>query len=79
MSYPHIVFGEIRRDFSFPFRRCGVQRGIFKKLTYEDKFDRNYACWVKNNPRGWAWWKKKNRKEARQKLKKELRSVIDEQ
>lgn len=56
-----------------------MQRGIFKKITYEDKFDRNYACWVKNNPRAWAWWKKKNRKEARQKLKKELRSVIDEQ
>lgn len=56
-----------------------MQRGIFKKLTYEDKFDRAYACWVKNNPRAWAWWKRKNRKEARHKLKKELRSEIDEQ
>lgn len=56
-----------------------MQRGIFKKLTYEDKFDRVYACWVKNNPRAWAWWKRKNRKEARHKLKKELRSEIDEQ
>lgn len=50
-----------------------MQRGIFKKLTYEDKFDRAYACWVKNNPRAWAWWKRKNRKEARRKLKRELR------
>lgn len=25
-------------NFSFPLRRCSVQRGIFKKLTDEDKF-----------------------------------------
>lgn len=54
-----------------------MQRGIFKKLTYEDKFDRAYACWVKNNPRVWDWWKRKNRREARRKLKKELRLEID--
>lgn len=51
MSQPHIVFGENRKIFFFPLRRCSMQRGIFKKLTYEDKFDRAYACWVKNNPR----------------------------
>ena len=22
---------------------------IHKKETFEDKFDRNFACWVKNN------------------------------
>lgn len=49
-----------------------MQRGFFKKLSFEDKFDRTYACWVKNNPHAWAWWKRRNRREARRKLKTEL-------
>lgn len=38
---------------------------IHKKLTFEDRFDRRYACWVKNNPKAWRWWKQKNRKKYR--------------
>lgn len=36
-----------------------------KRLTFEDKFDRKYACWVKNNRKAWMFWKKKNRKKYR--------------
>ena len=42
-----------------------------KKLTFEDRFDRKYACWVKNNNKAWAWWKRKNRKQYRQIKNKE--------
>lgn len=41
-----------------------------KKLTFEDKFDRKYACWVKNNPKAWAWFKRENRKKYRKILKR---------
>ena len=44
-----------------------------KKMTFEDKFDRRYACWVKNNRKAWRWWKKKNRKDFRRMMKEELK------
>lgn len=40
-----------------------------KKLTHEDKFDRYYACWVKNNRKAWRWCKRQNRKGFRRKMK----------
>jgi hypothetical protein len=45
---------------------------IHKKETFEDKFDRKFACWVKNNRKTWYWWKRKTRKDFRRKQKKEL-------
>ena len=42
-----------------------------KKLTFEDKFDRRYACWVKNNPAAWRWYKRQNRKKFRRIMKRE--------
>ena len=45
---------------------------IHKKETFEDKFSRHYACWVKNNRKAWHWWKHKTRKDFRRKQKKEL-------
>ena len=42
-----------------------------KKLTFEDRFDRKYACWVKNNNKVWAWWKRRNRKQYRKIKNKE--------
>jgi hypothetical protein len=42
----------------------------YKKLTFEDKFDRKYACWVENNPAAWKYWKRRNRKSLRRILKK---------
>lgn len=47
-----------------------------KKLTFEDRFDRRFACWVKNNPKAWAWWKRRNRKVYRR-MKKDMRGDID--
>lgn len=51
-------------------------RNIHKKATFEDKFDREFACWVKNNPKAWHYWKKRNRKLLRKYLKKELTKQI---
>jgi len=45
----------------------------FKKRTFEDRFDRKYACWVKNNRKAWYYWKRRNRKLYRKMLKEDLR------
>ena len=49
---------------------------IHKKETFEDKFDRKFSCWVKNNRKAWHWWKHKTRKDFRRKQKKELDNII---
>lgn len=49
-----------------------------KKATFEDKFSRHYACWVKNNRKAWHWWKRKNRKDFRHKQKMELLKEIED-
>ena len=54
-----------------------MKNNIHKKETFEDKFDRNYACWVKNNRKAWMFWKKRNRKIFRKKKKEELREYVD--
>ncbi len=51
---------------------------IHKKMTFEDRFDRKYACWVENNPKAWRWWKIRNRRLFRKKMKKELRDELME-
>ncbi len=43
---------------------------IHKKATFEDKFDRKYACWVQNQPKVWRYWKVRNRKQFRRQVKK---------
>ena len=48
-----------------------MKSNIHKKMTYEDRFDRKYACWVVNNRKAWRFWKKKNRKDFRHKSKAE--------
>lgn len=42
-----------------------------KKATFEDKFSRRYACWVKNNRKRWIAEKHRNRRQFRRKLKQE--------
>ena len=42
-----------------------MKNNIHKKLTFEDKFDRKYACWVQNNPKAWRFWKRKARRDYR--------------
>ena len=39
-----------------------MKNNIHKKETWEDKFDRKYACWVKNNRKAWRFWKKRTRR-----------------
>ena len=53
-------------------------RGIHRKATFEDRFDRKYACWEKNNTKAWKWWKRRNRKALRRYLKELLIDVVDE-
>lgn len=53
-----------------------MKGNIHKKETFEDKFDRNYACWVKNNRKVWHWWKRKARKDFRLKQKEDLKKEI---
>ena len=55
-----------------------MKGNIHKKATFEDKFDRKYACWVKNNRKAWRWWKRKNRKDFRRKEKMEIRKELEE-
>ena len=55
-----------------------------KKKIFQDNFIKNWCCSAKNHPEGWAWWKKKNRKNFRRKEKEELRKqfeneVLDEE
>ena len=42
-----------------------MKGNIHKKMTFEDKFDRKYACWVQNNRKAWRFWKRKARKDFR--------------
>ena len=50
---------------------------IHKKETFEDRFGRKFACWVKNNRKAWMFWKKRNRKIFRRKKRKEIREYDD--
>ena len=47
-----------------------TKSNIHKKMTVEDKFDRKYACWVKNNNKAWRWWKVKTRRDFRRFMKR---------
>ena len=49
-----------------------MKGNIHKKETFEDKFDRHYACWVKNNRKAWHWWKRKTRRDFRHHQKEKL-------
>lgn len=35
-----------------------MQKGYYKKLSYEDKFDRKYACWTHNHGGLLRFWRK---------------------
>lgn len=52
-----------------------MQKGRYKKFSFEDKFDRKYACWTFNHG-GWHKAKVANRRMARRKLKKEATTEI---
>ena len=46
-----------------------MRKGFWKQLSYEDKFDRKYACWAVND-NGWRKRKRLNRRAARRALKR---------
>jgi hypothetical protein len=52
-----------------------MKKSEFKKLSYESKFSRRFACWCSNHS-GASKMKKSNRREARNKLKNELKQSI---
>ena len=54
-----------------------MKGNIHKKLTFEDKFDRKFACWIKNNRKAWIYWKKKARKDFRRMIKKYIMNSGD--
>ena len=52
-----------------------MKSNIHKKETFEDKFDRMFACWAQDNRKAWMFWKKRNRRLFRKKGKKEIRDA----
>lgn len=55
-----------------------MKSNIHKKETFEDKFDRHFACWIQNNRKAWHYWKHKTRRDFRRLQKKLLRKEIDD-
>lgn len=54
-----------------------MKGNLHKKMTFEDRFDRKYACWVQNNRKAWHWFKQQNRKKFRRLMNKEGKDMED--
>ena len=54
-----------------------MKGNLHKKMTFEDRFDRKYACWVKNNRKAWHWFKQHNRKQFRRLMNREGKDMED--
>ncbi len=52
-----------------------MKGNLHKKLTYEDRFSRHYACWVRNNSKKWRWYKRNNRRAFRRIMNKECEEM----
>lgn len=48
-----------------------------KKKVFQDNFIKDWCCSSRNHPEGWSWWKRKNRKIFRNKMKQELEKEIN--
>ena len=48
-----------------------------KKMIWQDNFIKRWCCSSRNHPEGWAWWKRKNRKDFRRKIKQNLEKEIN--
>ena len=48
----------------------------YKKQTFLDTFIKQWCCSADNHPEGWAWWKRKARKDYRRITKEELRKEM---
>lgn len=53
-----------------------MKSNIHKKATFEDRFSRRFSCWKKNSPKAWRFWKKRNRKQFRKKMKGEKDGTV---
>ena len=55
-----------------------MSKRTIKDVAFLDRFIKRWTCSARNHPEGWAWWKRKNRKDTRLKLKGELRNINTE-
>ena len=55
-----------------------MERSLDKKRIFQDNFIKHWYCSARNHPEGWHWWKRKNRKRARQKRKEETRKEVED-
>ena len=53
-----------------------MQKGFYKKTSFEDKFDRKYACWAVNYPTSWKRYKQQNRRKTRRWIEEEIEKNI---
>lgn len=53
-----------------------MQKGFYKKTSFEDKLDRKYECWVVNHPAAWKQCKKQNRRKTRRWIEEEIEKNI---
>ena len=44
-----------------------------KRMVFQDNFIKHWVCSADNHPEGWSWYKRKNRKTFRRKMKEELK------
>ena len=50
----------------------------YKKYAFQDNFIKHWCCSAENHPEGWAWWKRKTRKNQRRRMKQELKYEIED-
>lgn len=56
-----------------------MKNNIYKKITEEDKFSRQFACWAQNHRSGaWKRYKRYNRRFFRRFCKKYIEGEINE-
>ena len=48
-----------------------------KNIAFLDRFVKHWTTGSHNHPEGWAWWKRKNRRDIRHKLKQEAGDYDD--
>lgn len=53
-----------------------MQKGFYKKTSFEDKFDRKYACWAINHSTAWKRYKQQNRRKTRRWIEEKIEKNI---
>lgn len=56
-----------------------MSKRSIKDIAFLDRFVKRWCCSAENHPEGWSWWKRKNRKDTRLKLKEKLKHEVIEQ